>query len=320
MVHAPGETDDQLFVWLPEQKVLLPGDNFYWTFPNLYTIRGTPFRSLESWFHSLDKIRDLRPEYLVPSHTRPLSGVDKIQEILTNYRDAIQFVHDQSIRGMNMGMTPDELVEYVQLPPHLSNCPYLQPFYGKVSWSVREMFTGNLGWFDGDSASLQPLSRKEEAKLMARIAGGEKELLRHARETLNNGEYQAALELTGHLIRLNPDNQEAKNIRIKALVALGEKEENPNARHWYLTEALEIRDGFVAKEKVKPSPETVKLFPLEGFFELLPVSLDAKASAAENKKVGIIFPDVGKAYTIHVRYGVAEIRPRTLEEMDRDGL
>ncbi len=106
MEHAPGETNDQIFVWLPEKRVLLPGDNVYKAFPNLYTIRGTLYRDLLGWVRSLDRMRALRPAHLAPSHTRPVSGEDHIQEILTAYRDAIQFVHDQTIRGMNKGLTP----------------------------------------------------------------------------------------------------------------------------------------------------------------------------------------------------------------------
>ena len=138
------------------------------------------------------------------------------------------------------------------------------------------MFTGNLGWFDGDSANLQPLTRKEQAKLMARIAGGEKELLRHAQELLDNKEYQAALQLTGHLIQLDPENTGAKDIRIKALAALGESEQNPNARNYYLTEAMEIRDGFVSSSTAKPSTEAVRRIPVQSFMESLAVNLDAR--------------------------------------------
>ena len=317
LIHAPGETNDHLLVWLPGQKVLMPGDNFYWTFPNLYTIRGTPFRSLQQWYQSIDKMRDLNPEVLIPSHGRPIVGSENIHRILTNYRDAIQFVHDQSIRGMNMGMTPDELVEYVVLPPHLRDLPYLQEFYGKSSWSARSMFSGNLGWFDGDSARLQPLTRFKQAELMARIAGGTPGLLKHAKKALKNGEYQAALQLTGHLAHLKPDNQQAKDIRVKALTVLGEREANPNARHYYLTEALEIRDGFLAREMARPTPKLLHDFPLKGYFESLAVNLDPKASADADKIVGMKFPDINKGYTIHVRYGVAEIRPRSPEEMDQ---
>lgn len=317
LIFAPGETDDQIVVWLPKQKALIPADDFYWAFPNLYTIRGTTFRNLKQWYQSLDKMRDLNPEYLVPCHTRPIVGAKKIQEILTNYRDAIQYVHDQSIRGINAGLTPDELAEQIKLPPHLAEAPYLQPFYGNVSWSVRSMFTGNLGWFDGDAATLQPLTRKEQARLVARLAGGEKELVRHAKELLEKKEFQAALELTGHLIQLNPGHAEAKDIRIKALSALGEREENPNARHYYLTEALEIRDGFVSLSKAKPSPGALQDIPLRSFFDLMAVKLDPKASAEVNQVVGMIFSDTQEAFTIQVRHGVAEIRPRLLQDLDR---
>ncbi len=321
LVHAPGETDDQIFVWLPRERVLLCGDNFYWAFPNLYTIRGTPYRSLQQWYRSIDRIRDRRPEYLVPGHSRPVIGQERIETVLRDYRDAIQFVHDQAIRGINQGMTPDELAEHIKLPPHLAEAPYLQPFYGTVAWSVRSVFAGELGWFDGDSEHLNPLTRTEKARLLVRLAGSEEALQAHAQQALDNGEYQAALELSGHLVRLNPDNTEAEDIRVRALIALGEREENPNARHYYLTEALEIRDGFVALADAGQKPEQVRRFPLEGFFELLAVNLDPEASAHVDKRVGMRFEDEKTAYLIHVRRGVAEIRqcePRTLDGMDLD--
>ena len=157
LVHAPGETNDQLFVWLPEARVLLPGDNVYRAFPNLYTIRGTLYRDVLEWAHSIDAMRALRPAHLVPSHTEPISGEAEIDGILLAYRDAIQFVHDQTIRGINRGRTPDELVLDVELPPHLANHPYLQELYGTVEWSVRAIYTGYLGWFDGNAATLSPV-------------------------------------------------------------------------------------------------------------------------------------------------------------------
>lgn len=308
LFHAPGETDDQIAVWLPDEKVLFCGDNFYWTFPNLYTIRGTTFRNLKNWYRSIDAMRDLSPAYLVPGHTRPVTGKARIEKILTDYRDAIQYVHDQSIRGMNMGMTPDDLAEHVVLPPHLAEAPYLQPFYGKVAWSVRSMFAGTLGWFNGDAATLQPLTRRRQAELMVRIAGGEEALLGQTRELMAARDWQAALQLTGHLLRLHPDMAQVRKLRIDALTALAGKEQNPNARHTYLTEALEIRDRFVVKETARPSADTIHGFPLSGFFDSLAVNLDPRASANVNQRVAMAFDQSGEAYAIHVRYGVAEIR------------
>ncbi|MDY6833091.1 MAG: alkyl sulfatase dimerization domain-containing protein [Thermodesulfobacteriota bacterium] len=318
LIHAPGETDDQIYVWLPDQRLLICGDNFYWTFPNLYTIRGTLFRSLKQWYRSVDIIRNLRPDHLVPCHTRPLHGADRIYEILTDYRDAIQFIHDQSIRGINMGLTPDQMVEYVKLPPHLADKPYLQPFYGTVAWSVRAVFAGNMGWFDGDAANLEPLSPKARARLMIDLAGGEANLWQHAQALLRNQEYQAALHLSGHLLQLSPDNTDYKGLRVSALTALGEKAQNPNARHYYLTEALEIRDGFVAFSPVKADPEMIARLPLANFFEALGVSLDAKASDNKNIRAVIKFADAGQAFEIHVRLGVAEINQRPIDTINSD--
>jgi len=316
LVSAPGETDDQIFVWLPEQKVLIPGDNFYWAFPNLYTIRGTLFRSLKNWYRSIDKMRDLGAEYMIPCHTRPIVGADNIEIILTDYRDAIQYVHDQAIRGMNMGLTPDELAETVMLPPHLADAPYLQPFYGKVSWSVRSMFSGNLGWFDGDAATLDPLARRDQAALMVELAGGAERLRDIAEEKFRAGEYQAVLQLSGHLMQLLPQDPQIRSLRVRALMAVGTRERNPNARHYYLSEAVEIRDGFVVSETSRPSPRLLRGFSLQSFFDAMATALDPVAGVDVDRIVGIRFTDVGEAYTIHVRRGVAEIRQRTPETFE----
>jgi len=263
-------------------------------------------------------MRDRHPRFLVPSHTVPVRGEEKIERVLTDYRDAIQFVHDQSIRAMNMGMTPDEMAERIRLPEHLAGKPYLQPYYGKVSWSVRAMFAGNLGWFDGDPAGLEPLSREERAKLMARLAGGRGRLLEQAEEALANGEFQVALELSGHLLRLDPHDERTKKLRVRALVSLGEREENANARHYYLTEALEIRDGFVARQEARPTAAFLRRLPLRAFFDSLAVNLDPEASAKIDRKVLVEFPDAGQAFLVHVRRGVAQVREADLDQAERE--
>ena len=109
LVEAHGETHDQLFVWLPEEKVLLPGDNWYRAFPNLYTIRGSQPRPVDDWIDSLDAMRRLEPEILVPSHSGPVRGADEVQEALRNYRDGIQWVRDAVVRGANAGEDVDTL-------------------------------------------------------------------------------------------------------------------------------------------------------------------------------------------------------------------
>merc|ERR1719411_1370368 len=165
IVHAPGETTDQIFIYLTKKRVLLPADNIYRTFPNIYAIRGTPTRDARDWVKSLDKMRSLRPkpQYLVPSHTRPVVGEDKIQQLLTAYRDGISYTHDQTIRYMNTGLTPDMMIPLIHenMPIRLKGHPYLQEFYGTIDWSVRGIFHSYLGWFSGDAADLFPLPKTD---------------------------------------------------------------------------------------------------------------------------------------------------------------
>ena len=317
LIHAPGETDDQIYVWLPESKILISADNYYTSFPNLYTIRGTTFRDLENWYRSIDIIRDLRPDHLVPCHGRPLSGANAVYTVMTNYRDAIQYVHDQGIRAMNQGLTPDEMAESVKLPEHLASLPYLKEFYGKASWSLRSLFSGNLGWFSGDSADLQPLSKKARAKMMADLAGGFDKLLAHARKKLEEGNAQAALELSGHLLRLGPSNTEVRALRIRALKALGMKEkENVNARHYYLTEALEVESGRPVSIETRITPEQLAQFPIDSFLAMLPLNLNVEESLKIEKTVGIRFSDEKKDFTMIIRRGIAEIRKGLPAEPD----
>ena len=308
LVHAPGETDDQLFVWLPEERVLLPGDNIYKAFPNLYTIRGTPYRDVMGWVHSLDAMRALRPEHLVPSHTRPVSGEARVMELLTVYRDGIQYVHDQTIRGINQGLTPDELVQVVHLPPHLAEHPYLEEFYGTVEWSVRAIYSGYLGWFDGDAAHLSPAPPRERAEGYAALAGGFDGLLAHTRQAVEAERYAWAAELSAHLLRLQPQHEEARRLQARALRALGRMSKSPNGRNYYLSQALELEgaialEGPTIDDSVRP---LIASIPIGNFIATMPSHLDADKAGDTELRVGFRFPDVGEAYTLELRRGVLE--------------
>jgi len=307
--HAPGETSDQLLVWLADRKVLLSGDNLYKAFPNLYTIRGTPYRDVLAWIDSLDRMRELAPEHLVPSHTGPISGQANIQSVLLQYRDAIQYVHDQTIRGINRGMTPDELVATVRLPETLAASPYLQEFYGTVAWSVRSIFDGNLGWFDGNPSRLQPLPPQEHAQRLAALAGGQQALRERAVQAAGEGDHQWFLELSDALLRLQPEDPGIRQLRVQALRALGERQSNPNARHYYLTTALELEQGLQIGRDNTTDLQTLGSFPMAGFFRGLAVNLNPAKSRGKDIRVGFRFPDTGETWSVHVRNQIAETHP-----------
>ena len=237
LVHAPGETDDQIYVWLPEKRVLLAGDNFYRAFPNLYAIRGVPLRRVDWWVDSLTKMIDERPEHLVPSHSRPISGAGEVNAALTAHRDGAKSVLDQTIAGMRNGLRPDELVATVRLPPDLASNPYLQEFYGTVAWSVRAIYTYYLGWFDGNATNLFPLPTGERSSRLVDLLGGEAAILTQVRAALDKGEFQWAAELTDYLLAGQPLHAEARRLKARALTELGERQMNAGARNFYLSSA-----------------------------------------------------------------------------------
>ncbi|MGI9280287.1 MAG: alkyl/aryl-sulfatase [Endozoicomonas sp.] len=316
LVHAPGETNDQLFVYLPDRQVIMPGDNIYKAFPNLYTIRGTLYRDPVAWAKSLDKMRDLNPQYLVPSHTRPISGREEVAGVLTAYRDAIQFVHDQTLRGMNKGMTEDQLVESVILPDQLSEHPYLQEFYGSVEWSVRSIFNGYLGWFDGDAATLSRASEKERGEGMLDLLGEEK-LLGSAREAISRGQNRWALELVNYQLFVEPDHAEAKVLKAEAMRNIAHATINPNGRNYYLSQAQELEGNSPEIKALDDATlELLKTFPASNFIESMTVALDTEKSQGVDKRLSFDFTDVDEQFTLHVRNSIAEFRREDDQEAE----
>ena len=302
LIHAPGETDDQIVVWLPDLRVLLPGDNVYKAFPNLYTIRGTPYRDVRKWSESVRAMAKLNPQVMVPSHTEPVVGEATIDALLTDYADAIQFVHDQTIRLINEGLRPDEIVQRIQLPQNLAKHPWLQPFYGTVEWAARSVYSGYLGWFDGDSVDLFPTPKRTKAARLIALMGGVDAVLSEASRHVKQ-DPQWAAELADYVSAADSSNTQARVLKASALRAMAGVEVNPNARNWYLSEALEL-EGKVVFEPRPTDAERLayaQTFPIENVLELMTVSLNPTKSAGVSASVEFVFPDQSKRFLLTVR-------------------
>jgi len=237
LLHTPGETPENIAVWLPDKRVLLPGDDFYKAFPNLYAIRGARLRPVDQWVASLGKMLDLGAEYLVPGHTRPIIGSANVRAALTTYRDGIKSILNQTVEGMRKGERPDELVQHVKLPPALAESPYLQEFYGTVAWSVRAIYADYAGWFDGSPTKLFPLPENDRAARIIELAGGRDQVLLRARRAVVNKDFQWAAELTDYVLAIDGANVEAKRLKATALTELGERQISAIARNYYLSAA-----------------------------------------------------------------------------------
>jgi alkyl sulfatase BDS1-like metallo-beta-lactamase superfamily hydrolase len=198
----------------------------------------------EPWIPSLRKMADLKAEYLVHGHMRPIAGADDVRKALTDYHDGIKLAYEQTIAGIKKGFGPDELVQQVKLPPPLANSPYMQEFYGGVGWAVRGIFAAKVGWFDGNATNLFPLTEKERAARIVEQAGGAGKIQARANEAIASRDFQWAAELADYLLALDGENVAAKRIKAQALTELGERQENANARNYYLTTAQHLLSGL----------------------------------------------------------------------------
>ena len=313
MYAAPGETHDQLVVWIPADKTLLAADNFYWAFPNLYTIRGASPRPIDEWIESIDDMRRLEPEHLVLGHTSTLHGKDKIAEILTNYRDAIQYVRDDVIRRANRGEDIDTIAESVKLPAHLAALPYLWEGYGQVDWSVRAIYTNNLGWFDGRADRLYPVGHVEAARREIEMMGGADTIAGQARKALKEGDARWAVHL---LSKLNDSGLAAGPLsaQLKEMLAEGYRQvaagtANTNGRAYLLESALELAQGQGPPPPLNPRLplETVASMPVDFVFSNMAPKLDSGKAEGTYESVLFVFPDIGRQFTITVRNCVAEV-------------
>jgi alkyl sulfatase BDS1-like metallo-beta-lactamase superfamily hydrolase len=228
LFHTPGETPDHLTVWIPRYKAAFVGDNFYASFPNMYTLRGTTPRWPLEYIASLNKVLALKPEILLPSHGDPIHGNARITAAVTRYRDAIQYVHDATVKGMNEGKDVYALMREVRLPPELD----VGDAYGKVSWSVRGIYESYIGWFDGNPASMYETSPAATSADLVQLAGGAEAVSKRAAELIEAGELVRGLRLADAALASDAKSQAALAVRIEALAGLRAKSRNSNESGW----------------------------------------------------------------------------------------
>ncbi|MBL7205257.1 MAG: MBL fold metallo-hydrolase [Desulfobacteraceae bacterium] len=322
--YAPGEADDECVAYFPQKKVLCCGDVIHGpTLPNIHTLRGTRYRDPIEWVDSLDFLRSFKAEYIAGSHARPIIGADKVEEVLRYYRDGIQFVHDQTIRYMNKGLTPDELAEVIKLPPHLANYkPWLREYYGTVKHAVREIYVGYLGWFEGDPVDLDPTPPVEKAKRFVEMMGGHDKVLQAAWEAYKDGDSQWAAELTTFLIRIDKEDMDARQLKASSYRKLGYACMNTNWRNWYLMSAYELDgtlDGLGLRLFAKyafSSADVLKSFPTGLWLKEWTTKIDPEKCLDVHLTMGFKIADKEEAYGLEIRRGIVQYHPGMPEHTD----
>lgn len=234
--HTLGETPDHLMVWLPDEKALFCGDLYYASFPNLSTPMLEP-RPVRGWYESLDRMIALNAEFLIPGHTAAIIGADKVSEILANHSEAVRSVYEQTIQCINDGKSVDEAVQAVRLPARLAQRERLQEVYGRVDWSVRGIYQGETGWYDGRGTTLNPLPPAFRARELVTLAGGADKILARAIELQESREDQLVCELCDVVLEANSNDGLAHIIKANSLEYLAYTSGNMNMFGFYRSAA-----------------------------------------------------------------------------------
>jgi glyoxylase-like metal-dependent hydrolase (beta-lactamase superfamily II) len=183
--HAKGETDDATWVWAPERDIVCSGDLWVGILPNC----GNPQkvqRHPEEWADALEAIASVGAELLLPGHGHPVKGGDVIRRGCLNSAEALRAVVRQTLEGLNAGRTHEDILASIRIPEHLVGEPYLDALYDRPEFIARNVIRKYGGWWNGFSAQVMPARMEEQAKEVARLAGGVESLIRRARELVDS--------------------------------------------------------------------------------------------------------------------------------------
>ncbi|HMM42304.1 MAG TPA: alkyl sulfatase dimerization domain-containing protein [Thermomicrobiales bacterium] len=312
MHAAPSESDDEIVLWFPDGRVLHSADVIQGEcLANLYALRGA-IRDIWQWIGAVDLLRGFNAQALIFGHGRPLTGRDDVRETLTAYRDAMQYIHDQTVRLMARGLTPDELVEAVsELPPRLRGHPRFGEFYGPVTQIVRQVYASTFGWFEGDPTFIDPLPRGERSERYVNAMGGRDAVVAAAEQAHAGGDYRWTAEILTHLLRMAPDDRQARELKADALRQLGYQASNPIWRNNYLVAAKELdgtldQAGIVATIRSLANPDVAATMSIPLLLRALATRLNPARSEGLYIHAGFHCTDSGASYGFAVRSDVAD--------------
>ena len=220
-----GETTDSLAVWLPDERTVLTGNvtgPLFGHVPNLVTVRGDRYRDALEHIASLERVRALGAERLVTGHFDPIDGADRIAEELTAMCDAMQWVHDRTVDGMNAGSDVHTLMAEVRVPSHLD----VGEGYGRTSWNVRAIWEAYSGWFHHRSTTeLFHVPPSAVAADLVAVAGVEA-LVGRARTHVDAGRPLEAIHLADIALAVAPGDPRARAVAVDAHRRLREESTN----------------------------------------------------------------------------------------------
>ncbi|MFK8049777.1 MAG: alkyl sulfatase dimerization domain-containing protein [Halioglobus sp.] len=227
LIAVPGaETNDSLIVWLPQHKICFTGNLFGCPFghvPNLVTIRGDRYRDALTVATAVETVMELGAETIIYGHHSPIHGRELIETELHALHDAILYVHDETVAGMNAGKDVHTLMQEIELPPEME----VGQGYGKVSWSIRAIWEHYAGWFHHQSTTeLYSVPQTSVHADLIELAGGADALVERAQDKCSAGQSEQALHLLDIVLSVEPDHSGAVSQALEVHRTLAGQSEN----------------------------------------------------------------------------------------------
>ena len=277
------EAPAEMHMFLPQFGVLNMAENTTRHLHNFIPLRGAVVRDPRIWSRHISDAMALfggQTEILIGQHHWPTWGRDEVRAFLEKQRDLYKYLHDQTVRLMNHGLTAAEIAEELTLPPGLDREWTVRGYYGSVSHNAKAVYQRYLSWYDANPASLNPLPRRAAGRKTVAYMGGAEALLQRARADFAAGEYRWVAQVLSHLVFAEPENLDGRALLADSLEQLGYQAESATWRNAYLYGAQELRHGLARlPARHMLSPDMLTALTSEALFDFMAVRLNGPEAA-----------------------------------------
>lgn len=310
---AQTEAPAELMFYLPDRAALCAAEVVTHTMHNLYTLRGAQVRDALRWSEVIDETLERfgDAEVMFASHHWPVWGNARVRALLAAHRDVYRYIHDQTLRLANNGLTPSEIAEAIELPASLQRVLGARGYYGTVRHNARAVYQRYFGWYDGNPAHLDPLPPEEAGKRYVEAMGGPAAVLQRAQDAFDRGEYRWAAQILDHLVFAEPGNGEARALLARVYDQLGYQAESGPWRDEYLTAAYELRHGTSpAGLDLARAQDLLAHAPVERFLQALAARIDGTRAAETHVVLNLVVTDLDQSFVLWLENGVLHHRRR----------
>jgi alkyl sulfatase BDS1-like metallo-beta-lactamase superfamily hydrolase len=298
------EAPAEFHFYLPQLKALNLAENASHNLHNLLPFRGAEVRNASAWSGYVNEALQMwggESEVLLAQHHWPVWGNANVQTYLKQQRDLYKYLHDQTMRLINHGLTPSEIAETIKMPESLEGAWHTRGYYGHYRHNVKAIYQRALGWYDGNPAHLDPLPPVAAARKFVAYMGGADQVLAKARKDFAAGEFRFVAEVLNHLVFAEPRNDEARTLLADTYEQLGYASESATWRNAYLFGALELRQGSgKARSRDPISPATARSLRTGQLLDCLAVRLNGPAAEGKRLVLNFQFEDTSERFVLNL--------------------